>query len=59
MESPSNVKHFQKQEDSHSQCISKLTIVEELIRPLTKKHILRTSFDTQQVKGSQALVKSS
>ena len=48
-----------KRKDSHSQCISKLTIVQELIRPLTKKHILRTSFDTQQVKGSQALVKSS
>ena len=50
---------FPKKKDCHSQCISKLTIVQELIRQLTKKHIVRTSFDTQQVKGSQALVKPS
>ena len=51
--------NISKKTGCHSQCISKLTIVQELIRQLTKKHIVRTSFDTQQVKGSQALVKPS
>ena len=52
MESPSNFKHFQKKEDCYSQCLSKLTIVEELIRPLTKKHPVKTILDGQHVKGS-------
>ena len=59
MEYPSNFKHFQKKKDCHSQCISKLTIVQELIRPLTKKHRVRTSFQSQNVKGSLTLVMSS
>ena len=59
MKCSSNFKHFQKKEDNRSQYISKLTIVRELIRPLTKKRRVRTSFDTQHVKSSQALVKSS
>ena len=59
MESPSNFKHFQKKEDCQDQCISKLAIVEELIRPLTIKHPVRTFLDGQHVNDSRTLVKSS
>ena len=37
----------------------KLQTVKELVRPLTKKHRFRTSFESQHVKGSQTIVKSS
>ena len=36
----------------------KLQIVKNLVRPLSKKRIFRTSFDSHRVKGSQTLVKS-
>ena len=36
----------------------KLQTVKDLARPLSKKHRLRTAFDSQHVKGSQTLVKS-
>ena len=39
--------------------LPKLQTVKDLIRPLFKKRRFRTSFDSQQVKGSQKLVKSS
>ena len=37
----------------------KLTTVQDLVRPLTKKRRVRTSFDSQHVRVSQTLVKSS
>ena len=36
----------------------KLKTVKNLVKPLSKKHSFRTSFDSQHVKGSQTLVKS-
>ena len=38
---------------------SKLQTVNDLVRPLSKIHRLRKLFDSQHVKGSQTLVKSS
>ena len=35
----------------------KLQTVTELVRPLSKKHRFRRPFDSQHVKGSQAVVK--
>ena len=37
----------------------KLQIIKNLVRPLSKKRIFRTSFDSQHVKGSLTLAKSS
>ena len=37
----------------------KLETVNDLVRPLSKKHRFRTPFDSKHVKGSQTLVKSS
>ena len=37
----------------------KLKAVKDLFRPLCKKNRLRTPFDSEHVKGSQTLVKSS
>ena len=37
----------------------KLQTVKDLARPLTKKRCFSTFFDSQHVKGSQTLVKSS
>ena len=36
---------------------SKLQTVKDLFRPLSKKHRFTTPFDSQHVKGSQALAK--
>ena len=36
----------------------KLQTFKDLVRPLSKKRCLRTSFENQHPKGSQALVKS-
>ena len=36
----------------------KLHTVKELVRPLFKKHQFRNSFENQDIKGSQTLVKS-
>ena len=37
----------------------KLQAVNDLVRPLSKKECFRTHFDSQYVKGSETLVKSS
>ena len=37
----------------------KLQTVNDLVRPLSKKHHFRTPFNSEHVKGSQTLVKSS
>ena len=37
--------------------IPKLRTVKNMIKPLSKKDLFRTSFDSQHVKGSQTLVK--
>ena len=37
----------------------KLQTVKDLVRPLSKKHRFRTPFDSQHVKWSQTLAKSS
>ena len=39
--------------------LKKLQTVKNLVRPPSKKHRLRTTFDGEFVKGSQTLVKSS
>ena len=36
----------------------KLQTVKDLVRPLSKKHRFRTTFDSQHVKQSQTLLKS-
>ena len=36
----------------------KLQTVKEFVRPLFKKHPFRNPFDSQHIKGSQTLVKS-
>ena len=38
--------------------ISILQTIKDLVRPLSKKRRFRTYFDSQQVKGSESLVKS-
>ena len=38
--------------------LRKLQAVKDLVGPLSKKHDFRTPFDSQDVKGSQTLVKS-
>ena len=58
LESTLNFKNFLKNDDCHSQCISKLQIVKILPRPLSKKRRFRTRFDSQHVKASQILAKS-
>ena len=37
----------------------KLQTVKDMVRALSKKHRFRTPFDSQHVKGSQTLLKSS
>ena len=37
----------------------KMQTAKDLVRPLSKKHLFRTPFDSQHVKGSQTIVKSS
>ena len=39
--------------------LRKLEALKYLVRPLSKKHRFRTPFDSQYLKGSQTLVKSS
>ena len=36
----------------------KLQAAKEFVRPISKKHCFKTPFDSQQVKGSQKLMKS-
>ena len=59
MEFSSNFKHFQKKKIVIANVFPKLTTVLDLVRPLTKKHCLRTFIDGQHVKGSETLAKSS
>ena len=58
MESKSNFKHFQKKKIVIANIFQKLQTVKDLFRQLCKKHDFRASFDGQQVKGSQTLLKS-
>ena len=38
--------------------LRKIRAVKDLVTPLSQKHCLRTTFDSQHVKGSQTLLKS-
>ena len=58
LESTSNFKHLKKKMIAISSLFRKLQNVKDLIRPLSKKHLSRTFFYSQHVKGSQTLVKS-
>ena len=51
--------NFKKKKIVIANVFPKLTTVSHLVRPLTKKHRFRTSLDSQHVKVSQTLVKSS
>ena len=58
LKSISNFKHFETKMIVTATFFWKLQTVEDLLRPLSKKHHFRTFFDSQHVKGSQTLVKS-
>ena len=58
LESKSNFKHFEKKMIVIATSFRKLQSVKDLVRPLSKKHRLRTPFDSQHVKGYQILLKS-
>ena len=58
LESKSNFKHFEKEMILIATSFRKLQSVKDLVRPLSKKHRLRTPFDSQHVKGYQILLKS-
>ena len=58
MKSSSNFKHFQKKKIVIANVFPKLQTVKDLVRPLSKKRCLRTSFESQPVKGFENLVKS-
>ena len=58
-ESTSNFKLFQKKKIDIANVFPILRTVKDFVRPLTKKPHFRTSFDSQHVKGSQTIVKSS
>ena len=49
---------FKKRKIVTANVFPKLQSVKDLARPLSKKRRFTTSFDSQQVKGSQTLVKS-
>ena len=59
LECRSNFEDLEKKDDRHTYFILEITECENLLRPLSKKHRSRTPFDSQHVKGSQILVKSS
>ena len=59
LDGTSNFKHFETQGEPLPTFFRKLQNVKNLVRPLSKKHSSRTAFDSQHVKGSQTLVKSS
>ena len=56
-ESSSNFKHFEKKMIVIATLLGKLDTVKELVRPLSKKHLSRTPFDSQHVKDFQTLAK--
>ena len=49
---------FKKRKIVIANVFPKLETVKDLVRPLSKKHRFRTSFNSQHVKGSQTLLKS-
>ena len=53
-----NSKYFETTDDPHSFCISELRTAKEVVRQMSKKPRFRMPFDSQNVKGSQTLVKS-
>ena len=55
METPSNLKHFQK---DIANVFLNLETVQHLVKRLSRKHRFRTSFGSQHFKESQTLVKS-
>ena len=57
LKSKSNFKHFEKKMIIIGTLFRKLQNVKDLVRPLSKKHRFRTSFDSQHVKGSETVVK--
>ena len=59
MESTFNLNVFKKKMIVIANVFPQLKTVKNLVRPLFKKRRFRTSFDSQHVKGSQKLVKSS
>ena len=59
MESTFNLNVFKKKMIVLANVFPQLKTVKNLVRPLFKKRRFRTSFDSQHVKGSQKLVKSS
>ena len=59
LETTWNYEHLQKKMIFIPALFRKLQTVKDLVRPLSKKHRFRTPFDSQHVKGSQTLVKSS
>ena len=56
--SPSNFKHFEKKMIVIATLFQKLQAMKILDRPLSKKHRLRTTVDSQYVKGSQTYINS-
>ena len=59
MESTFNLNVFKKKMIVLANVFPQLKTVKNLVRPLFEKRRFRTSFDSQHVKGSQTLVKSS
>ena len=57
IESSSNFKHFQKEKIVVANVLPKLESGKDFFRALSENRCLRTSFESQQVKGSQILVK--
>ena len=51
--------NFKKKKIVIANVFPKLTTVQHLVRPLTKERRVKTSFNSQHVKGFQALLKSS
>ena len=58
MESSSNFPHFLKKKIVIANVFLELQTVKDLVRPLSKNHRFRTSFDSQHVKGSETIKKS-
>ena len=59
LESSSNFKHIQKKKIVIANVFNKLQTLKDLIRALSKKGRFRTSCESQHVKGSQRVLKSS
>ena len=57
LEFPANFKHLQKKKIVIADLLLILQTVKDLVRPLSKKRRLRTSFQSQHVKVSERLVK--